>query len=96
MLEASLLKGSTIQAAVMFYLSAKKQLEAKVLKVNEVANTTKESQIGGENQVEELTGLVNHILKKSDEWEEDRQKKDKQIISIWKNVCVVLKTKIVK
>ena len=55
-----------------------KQLEAKVVKIYEVANTTKESQIKGEKQLEDLARSVDYIAKKFDEYEEERKKKDEQ------------------
>ena len=59
-----------------------KQLEAKVVKIYEVANITKESQIKGEKQLEDLTNSVDYITKNVDEYEEERKKKEEQIICL--------------
>ena len=56
-----------------------KELETKVVKIYEVANFTKESQIKGEKQLEDLASSVDYITKKFDEFEEERKKKDEQI-----------------
>ena len=55
-----------------------KESETKVVNIYEVANTTKESQIKGEKQLEDLTSSVDYIAKKFDEYEEERKKKDEQ------------------
>ena len=52
----------------------------------EVASTTKEWRIKGENQLEELTSLLDHISKKFDEYQEDRHKEDKLIGSLQEHV----------
>ena len=56
-----------------------KELKAKVVKIYEVANSTKESQFKGEKQQEDLTSSVYYTTKKFDEYEEERKKKDEQI-----------------
>ena len=56
-----------------------KKLEAKAVKIYKVANTTKESQINSEKQVEDLTSSVDYITKNFDEYEEERKKKDGQV-----------------
>ena len=56
-----------------------KELEAKVVKIYEEANTTKERQIKGEKQLEDLTSSVDYIMKKLDEYKDGRKKKDEQI-----------------
>lgn len=60
----------------------------------EVASTTKEWRIKGENQLEELTSLLDHISKKFDEYQEDRHKEDKLIGSLQEHVFF-LKTEMV-
>ena len=52
-----------------------KELEAKVVKIYEVANSTKETQIKGKKQLEDLTSSVDYITKKFDEYEEQREKR---------------------
>ena len=52
-----------------------KGLEAKVVKLYEVARTTKESHIKGKKKLEDLKSSVDYITKKVDEYEE----KEKQI-----------------
>ena len=78
MLEASLLRGSTIQTVRILTasldLNCLKKLEAKVLKMYGVASSTKESQIKDEKQLEDVTSSVDYITKKFDEYEEERKK----------------------
>ena len=45
----------------------------------EVANTTKESQIKREKQLDDLTSSVDYITKKFDAYEEESKKKSEQI-----------------
>ena len=40
-----------------------------------VANSTKESQIKGEKQLEDLTSSIDYIMEKFDEYEEERKKR---------------------
>ena len=91
MLETSLLRGSTIQTVRILTasldLNCLKKLEAKVLKMYGVASSTKESQIKGEKQLEDVTSSVDYITKKFDEYEEERKKKDEQI-KMFARVCV--------
>ena len=56
-----------------------KELEAKVVKIYEVANSTKKTQMKDEKQLADLTSSVDYITKKFDEFEEERKKKDEQI-----------------
>ena len=77
MLETSLLKGSTIQAVGKFYFNCLK--EAKVVKIYEVVNSIKESQIKVEKQLEDLASSVDYITKKFDEYEEQRKKENEEI-----------------
>ena len=51
-----------------------KEFEAKVVKIHEVANSTKESQIKGEKQLEDLTSSADYIAKKSDERREKQER----------------------
>ena len=51
-----------------------KEFEAKVVKIPEVANSTKESQIKGEKQLEDLTSSADYIAKKSDERREKQER----------------------
>ena len=60
-------------------LNCSKELEGKVAKIYEVANTTIKSQMKGEKQLEDLTCSVDYINKKFDEHEEERKRKDKKI-----------------
>ena len=91
MLETSLLKGSTIQTVGILTasldLNCLKELEAKALKMYGVASSTKESQIKGEKQLEDVTSSVDYITKKFDEYEEERKKEDEQI-KMFARVCV--------
>ena len=91
MLKASLLRGSTIQTVRILTasldLNCLKKLKAKVLKMYGVASSTKESQIKGEKQLEDVTSSVDYITKKFDEYEEERKKKDEQI-KMFARVCV--------
>ena len=91
MLEASLLRGSTIQTVRILTasldLNCLKKLEAKVLKMYGVASSTKKSQIKGKKQLEDVTSSVDYITKKFDEYEEERKKKDEQI-KMFARVCV--------
>ena len=66
-----------------------KGLEAKVVKTYEVASNTKESQIKGEKQLEDLTSSVDYITKIFDEYGEERKKKDKQIKCLQERVFFV-------
>ena len=50
-----------------------------MVKIYEVENFTKENQIKGEKQLEDLASSVDYITKKFDEFEEERKKKDEQI-----------------
>ena len=56
-----------------------KELEAKVVKIYEVVNTAKESQIKGKKELEDSASSVCYITKKFDEHEEERKKKDDKI-----------------
>ena len=91
MLETSLLKGSTIQTVGILTasldLNCLKELEAKALKMYGEASSTKESQIKGEKQLEDMISSVDYITKKFDEYEEERKKKDEQI-KMFARVCV--------
>ena len=49
-----------------------------MVKIYEVANSTKETQIKDEKQLADLTSSLDYITKKFDEFEEERKKKDKQ------------------
>ena len=62
------------------------ELEEKVVKIYEIANTTKERQINGEKQLEDLTSSADYITKKFDEYKEGRKKKDKQIKCLQEHV----------
>ena len=72
-----------------------KELEAKVVKICEIANSTKESQIKGEKQLEDLTSSDDYITKKCDEYEEERKKKAEQIKCLQERVSF-LEKKMVK
>ena len=66
------------------------EVEAKVVKIYEVANTTKESQINGENQMEDFTSSVDYITEKFDEYEEESK------LNVCKTMCLFQKTKELK
>ena len=72
------------------------ELEAKVVKIYEVATSTKESQIKGEKQLEDLTSSVDDITKKFDEYKEERKKRKMSKLNVCKSVCLFWKTKMVK
>ena len=71
-----------------------KELEAKVVKIYEVANSTKESQIKGEKQLEDLTNPVDYITKLMSMRKREKRKISK--LNVCKSVCPFWKTKMVK
>ena len=73
-----------------------KELESKIVKIYELENTTKESQIKDEKQVQYLTSSVDYITKKFDEYEEEREKRKSSKLYVYKSVCFFWKTKMVK
>ena len=71
-----------------------KELEAKVVKIYEVANSTKESQIKGEKQLEDLTSSVDYITTSMSTRKREKRKMSK--LNVCKSVCPFWKTKMVK
>lgn len=69
-----------------------KELEPKVLKMYEVGNITKENQIKSDKQLKYLTSSVDHISKKFDACEEERQKKYQQIKCLQKRLSFLENT----
>ena len=63
-----------------------KNVEVKVKKIFDLANTTNESQIKGEQQLKCLTESVEFISARFDEYEADRKKKDEMINSLEEKV----------
>ena len=63
-----------------------KNLEGKVREIFDLANTTNESQIKGEQQLKCLTDSVEFISARFDEYEADRKKKDEMINSLEEKV----------
>ena len=91
MLEASLLRGSTIQTVRILTasldLNCLKKLEAKVLKMYGVASSTKESQIKDEKQLEDVTSSLITLRKSLMSTRKREKKKDEQI-KMFARVCV--------
>ena len=65
------------------------KLDKKVSELYDIANTTKNSQIKGGEQLAEVKESINFINKKFDDYEVERKKKDEKIASLETNVKIL-------
>ena len=72
-----------------------KELEAKAVKINEAASSTKESWIKREKQLEDFTSLFDYFAKKFDEYKDKRKRIDKRVKCLEERVSF-LENKMVK
>ena len=69
-----------------------KNLESKVNEIYELSSSTKDAQIKGARQLEDVSESIKFINEKLEEYEADRKQKEKEIVELKKDLASLRKS----